>query len=260
MRQSVEVASLAEFVATVTALETADTLFRGQRCATWKLVPKLGRLRLRTDANYGDAEKRVVAAFKAQCLPHLQRELRDEWDVLAMAQHHGLATRLLDWTSNPLVALWFAVREPALKEGPGAVCFFQPADDDFAQREAGEPYAVRRTQFFRPSHLNQRIVVQSGWFSVHRYNPPTDKRRRGYLTTLDWIKRYKGRVGKVEIPAASFSQIRQELRVVGIDEASLFPDLDGLSHHLNWLVSTLDDEVPTRPKRAVRQRTAKTQS
>jgi hypothetical protein len=166
-RRDRTVTSVCEFLDAVFDLaEQDDVLFRGQREAGWALQPSLGRLRLRGDATLAMIEAELIRRFAAQCLPHLQRALTDDWDVLAMAQHHGLKTRLLDWTGNPLAALWFAVREPAEAETEqsAVVLMFQPESRDYLDDEdrSHSPYKIRRTRFFQPSHLNPRIVAQNG--------------------------------------------------------------------------------------------------
>jgi hypothetical protein len=241
------VSSVPEFVGSILKISPPGSLLRGQRHDGWSLTPSLERLRLPTTETIRDAERRLMATFESQCVPYLQREVRDPWDLLAMAQHHGLATRLLDWTSNPLVALWFAVRDPPAGEEPGVVHLFAPSDSDFIDRARGDPYSVRSTKFFRPSHLNQRIIVQSGWFSVHKYNPPSARRPAGHFSTLEKVKTYKSRIAKVAIPAHAFSRIRFDLDRLGVNDATLFPDLDGLSRHLNWSASLLSDEAAPDP-------------
>jgi hypothetical protein len=239
--------TLTEFVDKV--LDETDQeilLLRGHQCGDWKLTPTIARMRLPAGRTRPAVEADLIASFKRQALPHLRRELRDEWDVLAMAQHHGLATRLLDWTSNPLAALWFAVRSPALDGKPGEVIVFAPELSDFVDRDAHQdPFAVAKTLFFQPSHLNDRIVAQSGWFSVHRWiDDPNDPR----FSTLDRMKNYKSRMTRIGIPAERFGDLRWELDRMAINEATLFPGLDGLSRHLNWSSSLADDEVDPRDR------------
>ena len=203
----------------------------------WELQPSLARLRLRgTDTVLG-VESKLLNDFKRQYVPYVPRELEDEWELLAMAQHHGLATRLLDWTANPLAALWFAVRYPASPGKDGVVLMFQPEESDYVEDRGSKPYRIRKTKFYRPKHLNSRIVAQSGWFSVHAWGAG-----RGSFSRLDRLPAYSGRIRRLRVPTAAFGELRNDLDRLGINQAALFPDLDGLTAHLNWTHSLLPDE------------------
>ena len=228
-----------------------DVLFRGQRRASWGLEPTLARITARNDGDTPlDVEDELMRRFKRQYLPHFNGVLTDDWEVLAVAQHHGLNTRMLDWSQNPLAALWFAVRKPAEGEPgkpkePGAVFMFQPAKhEDYAdvERESKKsPYEVNRTLFYQPNHRTQRIVAQSGWLSVHAWSEADGK-----FSRLDKLDHYSGRIKQVHIPPGAFSDIRNHLDRIGVNEATLFPDLDGLCTHLNWYHSLLKDEIRSR--------------
>ena len=112
-----EIQTLAEFITRIETLKyehevsgnNSELLFRGQR-EDKKLLPKLARLNL--NGNIKKIEKLMLDEFKRASLPLAEFEPKDNWDWLALAQHHGLPTRLLDWTYSALVALWFAVQNP----------------------------------------------------------------------------------------------------------------------------------------------------
>src|SRR5437879_1555658 len=94
-----------------------DLLFRGQPCDR-PLLPKLGRCKVR--GNLQRIEQLLLEEFERTSLPLREFEPEDKWDLLALAQHYGLPTRLLDWTYSALAALWFAVRNPPQsKHAPG---------------------------------------------------------------------------------------------------------------------------------------------
>jgi hypothetical protein len=79
-------------------------IYRGVCDARHKLLPKVGRLK-----NYSKTtENQILLLFKQYAFPYLEYDLNSDWEWLATAQHHGLPTRLLDWTNNPLVAAFFA--------------------------------------------------------------------------------------------------------------------------------------------------------
>jgi len=80
----------------------------------YKLWPSIARydyLKTKTTAQLSDIERRVLATFSNHVIGHVNHIPRDDWEMLALAQHHGLPTRFMDLTTNPLVALYFATRE-----------------------------------------------------------------------------------------------------------------------------------------------------
>lgn len=234
------ISSITDYLEVVEAFSDEDeVLFRGQRRNSWTLAPTIGRLQLRSHTNLRETERELIRAFRRESPPYVVRDFRDDWEMLAMAQHHGLATRLLDWTANPLAGLWFAVKEPPQNRERGCVLMFAlEAGDHVADRESTSPFAIKKTKFFQPNHLTPRIVAQAGWFSVHSWNG-----KRELFARLDHITAYRGRIERILIPAKSFSPLRASLDRLGIHHASMFPDLDGLTEHLNWRNSVLSDEV-----------------
>ena len=83
--------------------------FRGMSRSHYELYPSLGRGNGDRTGYYD--EKRLIKEFRNQAITYLDKVPNNDWEWLALAQHHGLPTRLLDWTTNPLVALYFAVKD-----------------------------------------------------------------------------------------------------------------------------------------------------
>jgi len=115
---------------------------------------------------------------------------------------------------------------------------FLPEDVEGARSEIVEsPFDIRVTRVFRPTHVTQRIIVQSGWFTVHRCIPKSN-----HFIALESNTRYKGQIMKIEILPTSFARIREQLAQADFHSASMFPDLSGLAAHVEWLHILDDDE------------------
>jgi hypothetical protein len=221
-----------------------DLLFRGQR-EDWPMLPKIARIRLRPGESLLKTEQRMLSDFKLQALSFVDLVPETDWEWLTLAQHYGMATRLLDWTSNPLAALWFAIEKPAdtpcppkQSKPPAVVWIFRPTGDDYLnQLASASPFSGERTRVFRPKHIARRIIAQSGWFTIHKYI----RSRKGFVP-LERMSRYKEALTKIIVPAESFSGIRYDLDRCGVNAASMLTDLSGLSQHIEWLHSLLEDE------------------
>jgi len=136
-----------------------------------------------------------------------------------------MPTRLLDWTANALAGLWFAVStDPPEEDKHGAVWVLEvdPANEK-TPAPSDDIFELRRTYVFQPFHLDRRIVAQSGWFSVHRYAQAKDR-----FLSLERHDRYSKSLKRFIVPRDRFDPLRRELRLLGVSQASMFPDLSGL--------------------------------
>jgi hypothetical protein len=196
--------------------------FRGQADETWSLVPKAGR------AQYSLPDGRGYGRFRSwsrQAVAYYADIPENDWERLAIAQHFGLATCLLDWTYNPLVALYFACAEVSDKSG--AVFCYNPdlfLDEKIVDLETANCSGAA----FVPRAISPRILSQRAVFSVHL------PAAREILVKSSGATPDQPNLAKLIVPASLKGALIELLNDYGISRVSLFPDLDGLSRHVNW--------------------------
>lgn len=209
------------------------TLYRGQP-EDKPLLPKLGRYAALRGEELRSTEKNLISEFE-RTLPSYS-DLHDRlnsWDKLALAQHHFLATRLLDWSSNPLIALYFALakRVNNRDEDNRVIWLLNTTEQESPDFEKG-PFEQKRTVVFQPKDVANRIAAQQGWFTCHQIWPTTEQ-----FGDLSQINGFNNKLTKFVIPGAERTRVEclEILDSFGINQKTVFPDIDGLSLHLNWL-------------------------
>lgn len=194
-------------------------------------------------------ERHLMNRFKQNAYEFLEERPQGEWEWMLLARHHGLPSRLLDWTENPLVGLFFSCDEPPCEkwDPTGALWCLLPAKlnevakidedlpmflDEAATSSPGESLDVygtrsiasRASEVERPPaaaigiRTSKRIQAQLGVFTIHH----ASKR-----PLEDWGD--GTHVWRLVIPQESKESIREELRRLGVTSLSLFPDLDNVA-------------------------------
>lgn len=210
------------------AAATAGYIFRGQAKTEWGLVSSLGRILGAAGVVSGaeGIESDCLAMFKRQSHLHVPvREMPapdDDWAWYALMQHHRAPTRLLDWTTSPFVAAYFACVEEW--EGDGVVWLVHAR----TLRVESEKEAVKKVGTYWPNRPSERMVAQQGFFVYpgvvgDDLEPVIDEFLRPVHGAVD------GEVyGKLVIPTAVKPALLKQLRLMNISAASLFPGVDGL--------------------------------
>jgi hypothetical protein len=176
--------------------------------------------------------------FRTRCMefppPHHIAEW-DTWRWLFFAQHHRLTTRLLDWSKDPLVAIYFAVENilsnASDENDYGAIWALHVAPQHFIDsHKLIPPENVTELILVNPPPVTPRLSRQSGLFTYH----PGDD----CSALLDETPRRQGeRLIKIKIVDTGgrnpTKHIRQQLGILNVHHGSLFPDPEGISQFIN---------------------------
>jgi hypothetical protein len=230
---------------------TFECYFRGEPKLGETLQPSIGRRHYYAGKSivFTPAQERLMLhRFRRHAYAHFQR-VPTEWETLFLARHHGLPTRLLDWTSNPLVALYFAAfhesDEVSYQDEKARAATVKLNLDGSVwaiQRQPGEkhdidifaddrpPLSVEGTKLVYPFYPTPRMTAQSGMFTLHG-NPWIDVVKCAGQpfaeSQLDLAV-----LARWTVPSRCKAQVIIDLERLAVNSRTLFPDLDGLAKGL----------------------------
>lgn len=207
-------------------VKKGEPLFRGQN-ADYPLLPKLVRGQYK---NPGSAEYDMLEELKIRGSTYRDLSQLDTWSLLTLAQHYGMATRLLDWTSNPLIALWFACKDGGNSRDPVVYILLPHWEIGLLDRtEILQPSDHNGISILRPFLEDRRIIAQDGWFTVHSFS-----NKRGKFIPLGESANHASGMIKININAQSKREILERLDILGVSHRTVFPDLEGVCSYINW--------------------------
>jgi hypothetical protein len=224
-----------------------ECFYRGHADCEWSLMPTLLRNAARKrwdDEELRDTEATLFWEFRARARELHDRNLTD-WDVLFYMREHGVATRLLDWSETLAVALHFALHggppgtKPCIwllnpyalnKKSWGIRDIVAPQylssstdGDEYSDIMAdyGTAFGWKHPVALYPVRRNPRLHVQRGYFTVH------GEKRVALDQAVPKVVR------RVDIEPREMKPLRTFLERAGVDEYTLFPDLDSLAGYLH---------------------------
>ena len=220
MNEKGRISTFDDFNQLIERYDTNFAIYRGVSDSKYKLIPKVGRVDVYIFKDeYESHENKLFRLFRERAPSLIGYTPSNDWEWLALAQHYGLPTRLLDWTRNPLMALFFAVCDE--KETDSAIYIRHKKDMYLRIEDHENPFKydgeVRKVI---PPKFDRRIIVQAGLFTIH----PKPK------------KEYDDEeIDKITIKKSCRRELKKILYRYGVHKESVYPDLEYLCEHLLWL-------------------------
>ena len=253
--------SFTEFVDIIEKLKDrspSQLWYRGCGKSKYNLTPRLYRptTKKKRIEELANIEIQLMTRFRQRGIPFHNRSLEDDWDALFFMQHYGIPTRLLDWTENPFIALYFAVMSAQFEISEMGMRFKYPAAVWVLDPACWNRHALKHMTYdqgilstidgpmkaYKPSstsddlgelpvalygaHNSPRIVAQRGVFIIFGKNMlPLEKlyQKNGFP---------KDCLFKIILSKRILPKMRQSILNHGITESVVFPDLEGLAKEI----------------------------
>lgn len=222
--KSVVVKSLADLLGMLDKELWGDELmlFRGQN-GKFPLLPGVARGATKDTKS---VELKMLQQLRLQAASHLDQS-SDDLEMLVVAQHHSMKTRLLDWTGSVLTATWFACSNPV---GEKRYVYALEAQSLIEENLSTiRPFHQGRTVVFQPRASNPRVIAQDGWFSLHKFATNT-----GRFVPLEENGRLAPSLREFVIPKNRVADFLVQLDRAGVSARTVYPDLEGVCRRLNW--------------------------